>query len=158
MGVIEFELSRVVPAGIADVFARLADIEGYSDWMPAKGSILRRTRQTSPGAPGLGTTYLDETSFGPTPGEISEFEPPHILVYHWWDKAKKGTLKVEGWPAYRLEATGEESTLVHHHAEVRTYGVYRLATPVLRRIAVKERTATLAALATSFGAAARATG
>ena len=104
MGVIEFELTRTVHAGIQDVFARLADIDGHNDWMPKKGSMLRRTRQTSPGAPALGTTYLDETSAGPTPGEIAEFQPPHTLVYHWWDRSKAGKLKLEGWPAYRLEA------------------------------------------------------
>ena len=99
MGVIEFELTRTVDARIEDVFARLADVEGHNDWMPKKGSMLRRTQQTSPGAPALGTTYLDETSYGPTPGEIAEFEPPHTLVYHWWDRSKAGRLKLEGWPA-----------------------------------------------------------
>lgn len=150
MGVIELELTRTVPAGIHVVFARLADINGHNDWMPKKGSMLRRTRQTSPGAPALGTTYLDDTSAGPTPGEIAEFEPPHTLVYHWWDKSRTGRVKLEGWPAYRLEASEGGSTLVHHHAKLRTYGVYRLATPLLRRIAKKERTATLEALVASF--------
>ena len=150
MGVIEFELTRTVDAGIHDVFARLADINAYSDWMTKTGSMLRHTRQTSPGAPALGTTYLDDTSYGPTPGEIAEFQPPHTLVYHWWVKSKAGRLKLEGWPAYRLEASDPDSTLVRHHAKIRTHGVYRLATPFLRRIAKKERAATLEALAASF--------
>jgi len=150
MGVIEFDLTRTVPSGIEDVFARLADIDGHNDWMPESGSMLRRTRQTSPGAPALGTTYLDDTSFGPTPGEIAEFQPPHTLVYHWWDKSKAGKLKLEGWPAYRLEAVEGGSTLVRHHARMHTYGVYRLVTPILRRIAMKERAVTLEALAASF--------
>ena len=158
MGVIEFELTRTVPAGIDAVFARLADIEGHNEWMPDKGSMLRRTEQTSPGAPAVGTTYLDDTSFGPTPGEIAELQPPHTLVYHWWDKTKAGRLKLEGWPAYRLEAGDGETTLVRHHAEVRTYGVYRLATPLLRRMAMKERAATLAALAASFESRGRIAG
>jgi uncharacterized protein YndB with AHSA1/START domain len=150
MGVIKFELTRTVDARIQDVFARLADINGHNDWMPKKGSMLRRTRQTSPGAPAHGTTYLDETSYGPTPGEIAEFQPPYTLVYHWWDRSKAGRLKLEGWPAYRLEASDDDSTLVHHHAKMHTYGLYRLATPFLRRIAKKERAATLEALAASF--------
>ncbi|GAA5094222.1 hypothetical protein GCM10025760_25230 [Microbacterium yannicii] len=158
MGVIEFQLTRTIPAGIDDVFARLADIEGYNEWMPGAGSMLRGTTLTSPGAPALGTTYLDDTSFGPTPGEITEFEPPHTLVYHWWNRTKAGRLTVEGWPAYQLEATPDGTTLVRHHAEVRTYGLYRLATPFLRRIAKKERTATLAALAASFEPRRRADG
>ncbi|GAA3215333.1 SRPBCC family protein [Microbacterium terregens] len=150
MGVIEFDLTRTVHAGIPEVFARLADISGYNDWMPDHGSMLRRTQLTSPGAPALGTTYLDETSFGPTPGEISAFQPPRTLVYHWWIRSKAGRLRVEGWPAYRLEASDDHTTLVRHNAKVHTYGMYRLATPILRRIAKKERAATLEALAASF--------
>ena len=150
MGVIEFEVTRTVHAVIQDVFDRLADIEGYNEWMPKKGSMLRRTRQISPGAPALGTTYLDETSAGPTPGEISAFEPPHAIVFHWWDRSKAGALRLEGWPGYRLETGEDGSTVVRHSARLETHGAYRLATPLLRRIAKKERTATLEALAASF--------
>lgn len=151
MGVIELEVERLVRAPIQDVFARLADIEGHNDWMPARGSILRRTQQTSPGDPGLGTTYLDTTAFGPTPGEISQFEPPHTLVYHWWNRSRGGRLQVEGWPGYEL-TVADDGTLVRHHARMVTHGLYRLATPVLRRIATRERTATMEALTASFDA------
>ncbi len=150
MGVVEFELTRTVHAPIDDVFARLADIARYDDWMPRQGSILKRTEVTSPGDPELGTTYLDTTSFGATPGEIVEFEVPHTLVFHWWDKTKAGKVKAEGWPGYSLEAVDPDNTLVRHRARLRTAGTYRLATPVLARIARRERAATLAALATSF--------
>ena len=117
---------------------------------PTKGSIRRLTEQTSPGEPGLGTTFVDTTSFGLTPGEIAEFEPPHTLVYHWWDRSRSGRLHLEGWPAYSLEVSGDGTTLVRHHARVVTHGIYRPATPVLRRIAVRERTATMEALKASF--------
>jgi uncharacterized protein YndB with AHSA1/START domain len=150
VGVIQFELTRTIRADIADVFARLADIDGYNDWMPNRDSILRRTRQTSPGPAAVGTTFLDDTRYGLTPGEIAQFEPPHGLVYHWWDRSKRGRLHLEGWPAYRLEALDGGSTLVRHSARVHTHGIYRLATPVLRRIAKKERGVILAALAASF--------
>lgn len=49
---------------IETVFARLADIEGHDDWMPRRGSILRRTQQTSPGEPAFGTTSSFETGQG----------------------------------------------------------------------------------------------
>ncbi len=152
MGVIEIELERLIHAPIQQVFARLADIEGHNDWIPNRGSILRRTQQTSPGEPALGTTYLDRTSFGPTPGEIAEFEPPHTLVYHWWNRSKGGRLSLEGWPAYSLVDTDDDETLVRHRAKMVTHGTYRLATPVLRRIATRERTATMEALKASFEA------
>jgi uncharacterized protein YndB with AHSA1/START domain len=150
MGVVEFELTRTVRAPIADVFARLADINRYDDWMPRKGSILRRTEQTSLGDPELGTTFLDTTSFGDTPGEIVEFETPHTIVFHWWDTTRAGKVKAEGWPGYSLEAVDPDTTLVRHRARLRTAGTYRLATPVLARIARRERAVTLEALATSF--------
>lgn len=146
---IEFDLVRTIPAPVEDVFGRLADIDGHNAWMPQKGSILRRTHQTSPGAPGAGTTYVDDTRFGPTPGEIIEYDPPTVIVFHWWDNAS-GRLKMEGWPGYALEAVDRGATLVRHHAKMEPYGIYRLATPVLRRIAVRERSTTMDALARSF--------
>jgi uncharacterized protein YndB with AHSA1/START domain len=150
MGVIEFELERTIKAPIDAVFARLADINGHNEWMPRKGSILRHTQQTSPGEPTLGTTFLDETVYGPTPGEIVEFDAPHTLVYHWWDRSGSGKIKTEGWPGYSLQSADDNSTVVRHHAKMHTYGIYRLVTPVFRRIAVKERTATVDGLKASF--------
>ena len=150
MGAAEFDLERTVQAPVDEVFARLADITAYGDWMPDKGSILKRTELTSSGEVGLGTRYLDDTSYGPTPGEIVEFEPPRKLVFHWWDSAEKGRVKFEGWPGYSLTADGPGTTVVRHHAKMQTYGIYRLAAPVLKRIAVKERTATVDALIASF--------
>ena len=79
-----------------------------------KGSILRHTQQTSPGEPALGTTFLDETTFGPTPGEIVEFHAPHTLTYHWWDSSKSGKVKTEGWPGYSLETADDGTTLLRH--------------------------------------------
>lgn len=152
MGVIEFELERTIEAPIEDVFARLVDINGHNEWMPKKGSILRHTRQTSPGEPTLGTTFLDETVLGSTPGDIVEIHAPHTLVYHWWDSSRSGKLKTEGWPGYSLERVDDNTTLVRHHAKMHTYGASRLLTPIFRRIAVKERTTTVDALKASFEA------
>ncbi|GAB3887578.1 SRPBCC family protein [Terrabacter terrigena] len=150
MGAVDFELERRVNAPPAEVFARLVDIEGYNVWMPPKGSIRRHSEQTSAGAPAIGTTYVDKTLFGPTPGEISELEAPKALTYHWWDRSRSGRLNMEGWPAYTLEAAGDGATVVRHHVSLRTHRIYRLATPVLRLIARRERTAVLVALAASF--------
>jgi len=150
MGVIVFDQERIVHAPVAAVFARLADIEGYNSWMPRKGSILRRTEQTSPGEVGLGTTYVDRAQTGLTPGEVIEFEPPERLTYHWWEPSKRGRPRVEGWPGYRLEARGDAITLVHHHARLESRSYYRPATPFLRWLATRERTAVLDALQASF--------
>ena len=149
MGVVEFEVVRTVNAPIEQVFARLLDFAHYDDWMPKKGSIRKSSEQTSPGEPAVGTTYVDDTTYGKTPGEIAELEAPHRLVFHWWD-GPEGRLKAEGWPGYTLEAQDEHTTVVRHHARMQTYRYYRLATPMLRRIALRERTATVDALQASF--------
>ncbi|WP_404386507.1 hypothetical protein LL946_08015 [Knoellia locipacati] len=151
MGVVEFEMERIIHAPIEDVFDRLADIDGHNDWMPTKGTILHHSEKTSPGPIGVGTTFLDQTIVGWTPGDVTEFERPTTLVYHWWDKTRRGKVTAEGWPGYRLEAKGDHTTLVHHHARLETHGLYRLATPVLHWLAVRERTATIDALELSFG-------
>ena len=148
---IEFVIERTIAAPIDQVFSRLVDIDGYAEWMPSKGTILKRTRQTSPGEVGLGTTFLDETTYGPTPGEIVELDAPREVVFHWWDKSKAGKLKTEGWPGYSLRTTGTQ-TLVRLHAKLNLYGAYRLAAPLFRRLAVRERTVTLEALKASFEA------
>src|SRR5690348_5184475 len=150
MATIEFELQRVVNAPAQHVFDRLADINGHNDWMPAKGSIRKHSEQTSPGAPGKGTTYVDQTKMGTAPGEIEVFEPSRRLVYHWWDKTKGGKLKSEGWPAYTLEEQPDGTTLVRHDARMKTYGLYNLSVPMFRMVAKKERSVTLEALAQSF--------
>ena len=151
MSTIEFELQRVVNAPIQQVFDRLADIPGHNEWMPKKGSLLKHTELTSAGAPGVGTTYVDDTSMGKTPGDIAEFDAPTRLVYHWWDKTKSGKVKYEGWPGYSLEDQGDGTTLVRHHAVMKAYGAYNLMTPMFRMMAKKERGTVLEALAKSFG-------
>jgi uncharacterized protein YndB with AHSA1/START domain len=147
---IEFELERTIRAPIDQVFARLVDIEGHNAWMADTGSMLKRTRQTSPGEPAVGTTFVDETSQGLMPGEIAELEAPHTIVFHWWEKSKAGKLKFEGWPSYHLQPSGDAETLVRHRAKLVPYGVWRLGTPIWRRFAVKERTITINALRASF--------
>ena len=91
-----------------------------------------------------------ETSQGPMPGEITQLEAPHTVVFHWWEKSRSGNLKFEGWPSYRLQRIDDNTTLVRHRGRLESYGVWRLGTPIWRRLAVKERTITLEALKASF--------
>jgi uncharacterized protein YndB with AHSA1/START domain len=150
MTTIEFELERTIQAPINEVFARLIDIDGYNDWMPKKGTMLKHTRQTSPGEPTVGTRYEEDTTQGMQPGEITEFEVPHKVVFHWWDTSRTGKLKSEGWPGYTLQAVGDNATLVRHHPKLTMYGMTRLMKPIYRVFAIKERTVTINALKASF--------
>jgi uncharacterized protein YndB with AHSA1/START domain len=150
MGDVELDIERTVAAPIDEVFARLADIEGHNTWVPGHGSILRESRQTSPGPVGVGTTFEDRTRVGDTPGEVAELEAPHRILYHWWDRGSSGRTRMEGWPGYTLEAVGERETLVRHHARLRLNGTWALAKPVMKVLARRERTATMDALVRSF--------
>ena len=150
MRAIEFELERTIQAPVDQVFARIVDIEGHNDWMAGTGSMLKRTRQTSPGKPTVGTRFVDETSQGLMPGEILAMERPHTVVYHWWEKSKTGKLKFEGWPSYHLQPAGNSETLVRHRGKLVSYGLWRLGRPIWRRYAIKERTITVDALKASF--------
>jgi uncharacterized protein YndB with AHSA1/START domain len=147
---IEFELQRTIRAPMDQVFARIVDIEGHNDWMAGTGTMLKRTRQTSPGKPTVGTMFVDETSQGLMPGEILAMEPPHTVVYHWWEESKTGKLRFEGWPSYHLAPAGNGETLVRHRGKLVSNGVWRLGTPIWRRYAIKERTITVDALKASF--------
>ena len=84
------------------------------------------------------------------PGEIAEMAAPHTIVFHWWGKSKSGKLKFEGWPSYHLRPSGDSSTVVRHRGKLVSYGVWRLGTPIWRRLAIKERTITVDALKASF--------
>ena len=150
MGEAELHLERMIKAPIEAVFDKLADIESINEWQPRKGSIRRGSRKTSEGPVGLGTTYEDSTLFGKAPGEVSAFAQPTELEYHWWQDAPWGARLAEGWPGYTLEPVSENETLVRHYARLRTYGLYGPATPVMKRIALRERTAVLDALEASF--------
>ncbi len=150
MTAIEFTLERTVQAPIDQVFARLVDIEGHNDWMPKKGTMFTHVRQTSPGEPRVGTTYLEETTQGPQPGEVVELEAPRKVTYHWWDTSKAGKLTFEGWPSYSLEPAGENSTLIRHRGKLTMYGIYRWGAPIFKRLAIRERTTTIDALKASF--------
>jgi uncharacterized protein YndB with AHSA1/START domain len=147
---IEFELERTVQAPIDQVYARLVDIDGHNAWVDKKRSMLKQTRQTSPGEPGVGTTYVDDTKQGELPGEIVELEAPHTVVFHWWDKTKAGKVRFEGWPSYSLQSTADGGTLVRHRAKLDVHGAYQWGAPIFRRLAMRERTATIDALKASF--------
>ena len=147
---IELALERTVAASADDVFARLVDIEGYNDWLPGHGSMLKATHLTSAGPPTVGTTYVDETKQGDMPGEILEMEAPRWVLFHWWETSRKGKVTFEGWPGFELEPLAADSTLVRHTARLQVNGVWQLGRPLFRLLARRERTATLEALGASF--------
>jgi uncharacterized protein YndB with AHSA1/START domain len=144
---VRYETRTTIDRPVSDVFARLADLEGYRTWMRRTG-LFRRSGQTSDGPLGLGTAYFDATRMGTFHGEVSDYEPPARIGF-------RETLHVfgsdlmEARPHYVLEADGDK-TIVHHVAEGELFGMMRLMKPVATLMATSERARTVKALRRSL--------
>jgi uncharacterized protein YndB with AHSA1/START domain len=144
---IRYEMRTTIDRPIGDVFARLADLDGYGAWMRRTG-LFRRSGQTADGRLGPGTTYFDATRMGTFRGEVTDHEPPTRIGFRetlrWF-----GRDLIEARPAYKLEADGGR-TIVHHVAEGELFGVMRLMKPVAAQLARGERARTVEALRRSL--------
>jgi uncharacterized protein YndB with AHSA1/START domain len=144
---VRFQARTTIDRPIGDVFARLADLDGYRTWMRRTG-LFRRSGQTSDGPLGPGTTYVDATRMGTFRGQITEYEPPSRIAF-------RETLRWFGWdlmqarPEYFLEADGDR-TIVNHVAEGELFALMRLMKPVAALLAKSERTRTLESLRRSL--------
>jgi uncharacterized protein YndB with AHSA1/START domain len=144
---VRYETRVTVERPIGDVFARLADLDGYATWMRRTG-MFRRAGQTSEGPTGLGTKYFDATRMGTFRGEVTDYEPPTRIAFRetlrWF-----GADLMEARPAYTLEADGNR-TNVHHVAEGELFGLMRLMKPVAALMANSERARTVESLRRSL--------
>ena len=144
---IRFETRTTIDRPISDVFARLADVDGYRTWMRRTG-VFRRSGRTSDGPLGPGTAYFDATRMGTFRGEVTDYEPPSRLGFRetlrWF-----GSDLMEARPAYVLEAD-RDRTIVHHVAEGELFGMMRLMKPVAALLARSERARTVESLRSSL--------
>jgi len=77
---VRYESRTTIDRPIADVFARLADLQGYGTWMHRTG-LFGRCGQTSDGPLGKGTAYFDASRMGTFRGEVTEFQPPSRIGF-----------------------------------------------------------------------------
>jgi uncharacterized protein YndB with AHSA1/START domain len=144
---VRYETRTTIDRPIGDVFARLADVDGYRTWMRRTG-LFRRSGQTSDGPLGLGTGYFDATRMGTFRGEVTDYEPPARIGFRetlrWF-----GSDLMEARPAYTLEEDGNK-TMVHHVAEGELFGMMRLMKPVAALLARSERSRTVESLRRSL--------
>ena len=144
---VRYETSTTIDRPISDVFARLADLDGYRTWMRHTG-LFRRSGQTSDGPLGLGTAYFDATKMGTFRGEVTDYQPPARIGFRetlrWF-----GSDLMEARPDYILEADGDK-TVVHHVAEGELFGLMRLMKPVAALLARSERARTVESLRRSL--------
>ena len=144
---VRYEARTTIDRPIGDVFARLADLDGYGAWMHRTG-MFRRSAQTTDGPLGPGTAYLDATRMGTFRGQITAYQPPSRIAFRetlrWF-----GFQLMEAGPEYFLEAD-RDRTIVHHVAEGDLFGLMRLMKPVAALLARSERTRTLKSLRRSL--------
>ena len=144
---IRYETRTTIDRPIGDVFARLADLDGYRTWMRRTG-LFRRSGQTSDSPLGLGTAYFDATRMGTFRGEVTDYEPPTRIGFRetlrWF-----GSDLMEARPEYILEAD-RDKTIVVHIAEGELFGMMRLMKPVAALLASSERARTIKSLRRSL--------
>ena len=144
---VRYQTRATIDRPVSDVFARLADLDGYRTWMRRTG-LFRRSGQTSDGPVGLGTAYFDATRMGAFRGEVTDYEPPARIGFRetlrWF-----GSEVMEARPAYILEAD-RDKTIVHHVAEGELFGLMRLMKPAAALLARSERARTVEALRRSL--------
>ena len=144
---VRYETRTTIDRPIGDVFARLADLDGYRAWMPRTG-LFRRSGQTSNGDRGLGTAYFDATRMGTFRGQITDYQPPARIGFRETLRLFRFDL-MEARPEYLLEAD-RDRTIVHHIAEGELFGLMRLMKPVAALLAKSERTRTVKSLRRSL--------
>jgi uncharacterized protein YndB with AHSA1/START domain len=146
---VRYERRAMIDRPIGDVFAYLADLDGYRTWMHRTG-LFRRSGLTSAGSVGPRAAYFDATRMGTFRGEVTTYEPSARIGFRetlrWF-----GADLMEARPEYVLEADGDK-TIVHHVAEGELFGVMRLMKPVAALMARSERTRTLESLRRSLEA------
>jgi uncharacterized protein YndB with AHSA1/START domain len=144
---IRYETRTTIDRPISEVFARLADLDGYRRWMHHTG-LFRRAGQTSGGPLGLGSAYFDATRMGTFRGEVTDYEPPSRIGFRetlrWF-----GSDLMEARPQFFLEEAGD-TTMLHHVAEGDLFGMMRLMKPVAALMARSERSRTVASLRRSL--------
>ena len=141
------EVTRQIDAPIREVFARLIDLRGYSEWLPGE-SFSHSSEFTSNDPVGAGATYVDKTKGGTYVGEITELQEPTRVVFR-QNLSKLGVPIEEAVQTNVLDEVGGGTT-VHHRWEGRSFGPLRLIYRFGRGSTVKERTLVLDGLKASF--------
>jgi len=143
---VRYESRVKVDRPIDEVFARLADLPGYSSWMHRTG-LFRRCGQVSDGQIQQGTRYFDATRMGTYSGVVVTFEPPSTIAFR--ETLRWFGAVMEARPTYFLESD-QETTIVHHIAEGELFGWTHVMKPAAALLARSERGRTLESLRRSL--------
>jgi uncharacterized protein YndB with AHSA1/START domain len=145
---VRYEARKTIDRPIGDVFARLADLDGYGTWMHRTG-LFRRCGQTPGGPIGPSSRRRSTPFLGTFRGEVTDYQPPSRIGFRetlrWF-----GSDLMEARPEYFLEAD-RNRTIVHHVAAGELFGLMRLMKPVAALLASSERARTLESSRRSLG-------
>lgn len=147
---VRYETRITIERPIEDVFARLADIDGYRGWMRRTG-LFRRSGKTSDAPLGPGSAYFDATRMGTFRGQVTDYQPPSRIAFR-ESLRLFGSDLMEARPEYLLEAD-QDRTILHHVAEGELFGLMRLMKPVAALLAKSERARTVKSLRRSLESA-----
>jgi uncharacterized protein YndB with AHSA1/START domain len=135
---IQLELEREIGRPIEEVFARLADIDRYREWLP-KSLIFKGGGLVAPDeAVARGTEFVDVTPLGKLRGEVTSFEPPTGIGFE-QTLRRWGKPVLISHPSYQLSAT-DRGTHVSHQGEAELFGALTFTEPLVRVLAIRERT------------------
>jgi uncharacterized protein YndB with AHSA1/START domain len=144
---VRYETRVTIDRPIGDVFARLADLDGYRTWMHRTG-LFRGTGRISDDPLSAGSAYFDATRMGTFHGQIVDYQQPSRIGFRetlsWF-----GSDLMEARPQYLLEAE-RDRTIVHHIAEGELIGPMRLLKPVAALLARSEQARTVKSLRRSL--------
>ena len=125
---IELNFETAIRAAPEQVFDLLADLRDYDRWLP-RSPAFRGTTEISPGAIGVGTSYIERSPFGIRRGQVTEYERPTRLGFEQpMALGPRGLGEIGIRLAYRLRP---EEGLVHVHRRLvlSPSGIARLVLP-----------------------------
>lgn len=120
----KFENTIVINKPIDEVFAYLKDITNLPQWNYA----IRQTRQITPGAPAVGTQYIQERTFPRQMTEmiaVTAYQPPSLL-----EISGGFGLFPQGKSIYRLTAVEGAKTLLENEIQLDVHGLLQIAAPL----------------------------
>lgn len=142
--VVRVEQRISIARPISEIFDRLVDLEGYSEWMPRTG-LFGSCRLTGDSDT---MSYRDSSRLGLWHGRIAVFDHPTTIGFRqslrWFGKDV-----MEARPTYVLEPD-RGATRVLHVAEGELFGMFRAMKPVTALLAKRERRLILEALRSSL--------
>ncbi len=146
-----FELEATVRAAPETVFATLADLGGYGDWLPPSGEY-HGTTEVTPGSVAAGTSYVEHSPTGTRRGEITEYAPVTRLAFRQTMALAPAVLgEIDIAIRYRLRPD-HGGTGVTRMVWVGVPARTRVLRPLIRRRFRAESRRTLDALAARFAA------